>query len=231
MLPAYLINLDRSPLRLAAAVAALARLPVAVERLAAVDGSALTPPDPAPALAALGRALTPGEVGCSLSHLAAARRIVAAGHPVALVFEDDVTVPDGAAADLTALADWIAGRDFDLVNLGRRPSKFVRPLHRLPSGRRLVRAHYFPVTTTALLWSQAGARRFVDRHDLSLPVDVLLQIRLSGTGRGLACAPALFGAAGDSLIGAARSVPSGARLRRQAATYARAASGWLRGSA
>lgn len=238
--PCFLINLDRNPERLVAATAALAQIGLMPERVPAVEGRALGEValrvHDAAALATIGRRLSPGEVGCFLSHVACAQLIVERDLPFALVLEDDVALAPDTGADLVALLDLVASRDFDLVNLGRAPSKFFRAEAALPSGRALGRAWYFPVTTSALLWSQAGARSFLAAHRIAAPVDVFLQGWLSGTGRGLACAPALFG-----LSGAASEIGTGSgrkldrargytalRLRRQASTLARAALGWLR---
>ena len=74
--PVFLINLDRNPERLETARAALAPVGIVPERVAAVDGRALPPGQlaqiEAAAMVAIGRALSPGEVGCFLSHLEAA---------------------------------------------------------------------------------------------------------------------------------------------------------------
>lgn len=239
--PVFLINLDRNPERLETARAALAPVGIVPERVAAVDGRALPPGQlaqiEAAAMAAIGRALSPGEVGCFLSHLEAARRIVAAGLPHAIVLEDDARPGPELVADLAGLMAALPAAA-DLVNLGRAPSKFFRPERVLPSGRALGRAYYFPVTTSALLWSRAGAERFLAEHRLEAPVDVFLQRWLSGSGRGWACAPALFG-----LSGAASEIGSGAgrkgtraagytalRLRRQGGNLLKAALGRLRGA-
>ena len=99
---AFLINLDRSPGRLAEADAQLRAAGVAYERVPALDGRAL-------GWAALrrrvsrfrfflvhGRFPNLGEVACACSHLEACRRLLAAGEPAALVFEDDVALDPAA---------------------------------------------------------------------------------------------------------------------------------------
>ena len=99
---AYLINLDRSPGRLAEADAQLRAAAIPYERIPAVDGRAL-------GWAALrrrvsrfrfflvhGRFPNLGEVACSLSHLEACRRLLVSDEPAALVFEDDVLLDPAA---------------------------------------------------------------------------------------------------------------------------------------
>lgn len=243
-LPTYLINLDRNPERLVQAQAALAQLGVVATRVAAVDGRALdlaaVPGYRAEdARAVMGRDLSAGEIGCYLSHLICAQRIAEGPAPYALVLEDDVALRPDSAPDLAALIAALPDLPaFDLINLGRPATKFARGLRVLPSGRVLGRAYYFPVTTSALLWSRAGAARFVAAHRLVAPVDVALQAWLSGSGRGMALRPALLGVSGaQSQIDAPRADRkaqtgraanyTALRLRRQGRNYARAALGWL----
>ncbi|MGL4769363.1 MAG: glycosyltransferase family 25 protein [Plesiomonas shigelloides] len=40
-------------------------------------------------------AVTPGEIGCSLSHLVAYKKLLDSNHEAALILEDDVIIPDG----------------------------------------------------------------------------------------------------------------------------------------
>jgi glycosyl transferase family 25 len=80
----FLINLDRSPDRLAFMTAQLEVLGLQAERLPAVDGNNV---DPSPHSSS---GLRPGEIGCFLSHRAAWQRLVASGDTFALVLEDDV---------------------------------------------------------------------------------------------------------------------------------------------
>ena len=105
---AFLINLDRHPDRLASARARLARVGVHAERVAAVDGAALSPAARRAAvsrfhaLLARGRLYTPGQIGCALSHHAVYRRMIDEDIPAALVFEDDVLPTPGFSASLSA---------------------------------------------------------------------------------------------------------------------------------
>jgi hypothetical protein len=81
----HLINLDRSPERLATMRQALAERGVGFERLAAIDGRTL-------AAEALARHpdISAGEIGCLLSHRAAWKLIADGDDPFGTVLEDDV---------------------------------------------------------------------------------------------------------------------------------------------
>lgn len=117
-LRSFLINLDRSVDRLAAAEAQFRRLGVAFTRIAAVDGETLdadvvqsftrrTPPNQRP--------WKPGEIGCFLSHIEAWRRIAAGPEAAGAVFEDDACLASDIGR-LLASNDWIPA-DADVVRL------------------------------------------------------------------------------------------------------------------
>lgn len=94
-LPCYLINLDRSPDRLAFMQGQLAAIGLTAERIAAVDGARLSPEQIAAAQSPFrylvkGRTFTPGQVGCWLSHRIAWQKLVDSGAEMALILEDDV---------------------------------------------------------------------------------------------------------------------------------------------
>lgn len=136
---AYLINLERSADRLAAfqrtyAQTDLARVAPRLERAEAVDGSALSDAQlealVAPAALAEMRSaqarggrrashreLTPGAVGCYLSHENVWRRVAEGSKPYALVFEDDTALPADTYAQLQLqLRSGIPG-DWDVLLL------------------------------------------------------------------------------------------------------------------
>lgn len=97
-LTVYLINLDRAPERRKRMAAVLARAQLPYERVTAVDGRDLCFPHPefdALAFRLLhGRRTIASEVGCYLSHVSCARRLLAGVATHALVLEDDTALPD-----------------------------------------------------------------------------------------------------------------------------------------
>lgn len=213
-LRALVINLDDSTERLAAARASLAAAGFELERLPAADMRGRPPTaaadyDDSGARGYMGRSLRGGEVGCYLSHLEAARRIAQDRAPFGLVFEDDVAAAPGSAQAVAEVLRWLerSARDWDMVHLGANKMKYFTPLHRLSAfgpgvaAHDLVAAHYFPMTTSALLWSRAGAARFVAGWSrIRMPVDNALREGMTRSGRGYAVWPPLAwqsGAASD----------------------------------
>jgi glycosyl transferase family 25 len=104
---AYVINLERSPERRAHMLAELESARADYEIMTGVDGRDLDLSDRSVVDESLySRSEYPaGMAGCALSHLRVYRAFVESGADVALVLEDDVTLP----ADLGDLADSLAG--------------------------------------------------------------------------------------------------------------------------
>jgi|LauGreDrversion4_2_1035121.scaffolds.fasta_scaffold01724_10 glycosyl transferase family 25 len=176
--PIFLINLPGSHARLQDAERQFRGAWLEFERIEAVDGRKL-PPDELARLAPDNRGafyhrLTPGEIGCYLSHLRAVRTIVDRALPAAVVFEDDFLLQPGFTAcvrELLALGDRLP----DLVKLygARRRGE---PRHTLPCGVRLMRSSSPPICSTCTLWTLKGARKFLDGGDRMVrPVDVQLK--------------------------------------------------------
>ncbi|WP_018632082.1 glycosyltransferase family 25 protein [Neomegalonema perideroedes] len=210
MIPLYLINLDGSDDRLAHAAESLRAQGLAFERVPAFDGRgrdvrSLPLYDEAASLRHMGRVMRGGEVGCYLSHLDCARRLLATGAPMGVVLEDDVELePDFSEklGELTAALREKSG--WRLVHLAAQKLKIATPIRSF--GRyELYGAHYFPMTTTALLWSRAGAEEFlkVGGGRIGAPVDNFLRAWLTREGGGLALKPPLATTTGaESDIGA-----------------------------
>lgn len=118
----FVVNLDRSPERLADTRAAFARLGLDVERVPAVDGVKLAPEEIAAAYDGrfsldANMYLNAYLVAITLSHVAALRAFLATGAAYGVVLEDDVGF-SRAAIDLVdgLVADHRAGRiAFDAV--------------------------------------------------------------------------------------------------------------------
>jgi glycosyl transferase family 25 len=218
-LETYVINLDGSHGRLQAIGDRLATFDVPFERVSAVDGrgldlSILPDYDAARAERYMGRSLVGGEIGCYRSHLKVAEQFLASGSDYALVLEDDAlplcnpvellsrALPDLEAAD----PEWL------LINIGNNKLKIATPLARYDIGGHgceLVAAHYFPMTTSAIVWSRQGARLFVEQHrKIFAPVDNYFRYWLTRTGHGYSFWPApvtTTDAASEILAGAGRA--------------------------
>lgn len=115
-----LINLDRSPDRLAAATQSFAQVGVAPLRLRGIDArladlSAFSV-DRKSFARAHGRSLIhPGEIGCYQSHLMALRVFLESGKPFGLILEDDTVAEPWLADTLSTLFQW--SDDWDIVPL------------------------------------------------------------------------------------------------------------------
>ena len=113
----YVINLDRSPQRLAVVSQQFDAAGVSFERISAVDGE-LLPPEKLAAITVSRpdyRRLTPSEVGCLLSHRAAWQLIAAGTDNFAAIFEDDILLAASAAHCLRD-SSWVPA-NADLVKL------------------------------------------------------------------------------------------------------------------
>ena len=162
-----LINLERDNCRLAHMRGQCARLGLTFERFAAVRGADL--PDNLKPYFDGADTLSPGEIGCYASHLAAFEHAAAHDGPT-LVLEDDVDLPD----DFRALLDEImhaAPAGWDMVRLTSTPKRAFMDVAALAGGRRLVRNSNVPGATGAYLVSPAGARKFLRAAPRFLPVD------------------------------------------------------------
>ncbi len=110
----YLINLDRSPERLAFMRGQLERLGMQFERFPAVYGKALSPEERAKGFSrvrsfiASKKRLSDAEIGVAMSHVGCYRRIVDEGEPYALVLEDDVVLSDGFPAALSRVEEFLS---------------------------------------------------------------------------------------------------------------------------
>jgi len=104
----FLVNLARRPDRLAAMTAQLERLGIGFERFDAVDAHS-TPREVLDAPFAAGGPLgplSPGDKGCTLSHLHLWRRIAEGPDAFAAVLEDDILLSDSAPEFLLS-SEWI----------------------------------------------------------------------------------------------------------------------------
>jgi glycosyl transferase family 25 len=163
LLKAFVINLDRSGDRLAHMRAEFGGAGLHFERIAAVDGAALS----AKTLEDFRQARPaarwlPGEIGCFLSHFEAWRRIALGEEAWAAVFEDDIRVsPElGLLFDATG---WIPG-DADVVRLEANRSMRLsggRAIATVP-GRRLYVARSGTAGAAGYILGRRAAARLIE---------------------------------------------------------------------
>lgn len=146
-LDTYLINLDRSPDRLAAMQAQLDQMGLPFARVRGVDGAAdwdsLSADIDIPRFERnVGRRILKGEIGCYASHMAVWDRIIEADAPVALILEDDVVFHDDF---MDAVAALVAAKDhWDMVKLNHIRAK--QPLRQKGVGTWRLNAYLGPFT-------------------------------------------------------------------------------------
>ena len=210
----YLINLDGSDERLAAATAQLQEHGITFERIAAVDGrkfivDELPNYDKSRALRYMGRDLVGGEFGCYMSHMKCAEAFLASDAEITIVLEDDMQCQGNFLPAILEAVQWLQsnGRaDWQVFNFGNQKMKLATallPLTSTPSCS-LQHAHYFPMTTTGVVWSRAGATAFLretQAHGIFAPVDNFLRYWQTRTNKGYCFWPPLVSTTGaDSEI-------------------------------
>jgi glycosyl transferase family 25 len=162
----YVINLDRSPDRLANMTRRLERLALAWTRIPAMDGREFGPP-PWPDHdfpgfdRCMGKPPNPNEVGCYLSHVAALRAAAESESDISLILEDDAELSEDFRE---VLEDLIAHRaDWDVVTLAGLHRAMPRPNVQLRNGRQLVTFLAPQRSAAAYLLTRDAARKYLTR--------------------------------------------------------------------
>lgn len=200
----YLINLDGSDARLQSATQQLHADGVDFVRIPAVDGRGKSPSeykeyDEAGALQYMGRPLKGGEMGCYFSHLKCIDQFLQSDADYVVVVEDDAKWNVRTKEKISELLMWLENnnKEFDIINIGFNKNKIYSKIKKF-NGFELIQAHYFPMTTTSIIWSRNGAKKF--REDVKViyaPIDNVLREWQCEIDRGLATMPPIV-----SVIGA-----------------------------
>ena len=169
---AFAINLKSATTRRQSLEKELKKSGLHVEFVEAVNGSELTQKDIATlcdedAIRRSPQWLTPGAIGCALSHLAIYRKIVSDKLPYALIIEDDVEFSEGIAARLQELEAQIQQEEVIMLYY-----QSWKPLILKSASRRKIGtgAHALyapanenqPITTGAYIISRAAAKRMAE---------------------------------------------------------------------
>lgn len=211
----YLINLNRSPDRLAITGTHLRDRGISFSRIEAVDGQAIKLPlagiDPDLYRRCHGRNLRLGEVGCYLSHLRAMSAFLASPHRYCVIFEDDVEFESDAASTIRDLVQKNLC-DFDVVRLQMRRKGLALTAEKL-DGKHELRLMLTRVTgSMAYIINRTAAQRYLERLlPLEVPYDHAFDRGLHLGLRIAFIAPALTrqsSAVSVSTIEAARSARS-----------------------
>jgi glycosyl transferase family 25 len=166
----FLINLDRSPDRLARMREQARDLEFDYERVRGVDGSANLPAWLRDQFD-LHSGMSNGEIGCYASHLCACALIREQGLEAAIILEDDVVLdPDFAVASGSAIQSAPPG--WDIVHLSTNFKKPALPVSQLGGGRTLVRYARLPSNSAAYAISAAGAAKLLAPGRRTRPYDL-----------------------------------------------------------
>lgn len=175
----YLINLNRAPERLSQMAAKLSAAGLTFERVSAVDGKEIVFPtaefDEAAYTWLHGRRKNPAEVGCYLSHIACARKLLASEADHALILEDDLEFPDDLMDILQAAID--TRRDWDLLRLSSVNGGRKFPVRKMTSKRSLAISLTREKGSGAYLLNRRAARWFVESLvPMYLPFDIAFDL-------------------------------------------------------
>jgi glycosyl transferase family 25 len=168
---AHVINLPRSTDRREHVVTQMAQLGIPYEFVCAVEGRAMTAQERTAlvdeaAVAEHPHWLTPGQIGCALSHRAAYQQILESGDEVGFVVEDDIVLPPGCGELLEVLSAQMHGREAILLYYRSfEPCVFSdQDVVVIPAWGKLrypVDVHQ-PITTAAYLITREACEQLVD---------------------------------------------------------------------
>lgn len=181
MPPVFVINLDKSPERMAKISKRLNELDIPFERISGVYGASLTKQelelayDPALNLKTYRRALPCGEIGCYMSHTKVWKTIVEKKYNCALVLEDDIVIDADIKLLLSKLINSI--KSFDIVKF-YCPKSNPKIVASEPIGpnHMLCRFRKVPSGNQGQLITYDGAKKLLATYQkFGRPVDVDIQ--------------------------------------------------------
>lgn len=174
----YLINLDRSPERLATMQVQFDRVGIAFTRVLGVDGKLLSGQELAAVVDPVQRWEIPmpvSEIGCFLSHKKCIELIAFGADEYVAIFEDDVTLSEDCAT-LLKQTEWIP-EDADIIKIDTQERLVVlEQAKEIPGfGRALARLRSKHLCCGGYIVSRKAAKRILTYMDkISVPVDNLI---------------------------------------------------------
>lgn len=192
----YVINLDDSHQRLASVTQSLGEQGIDFVRISAFDGRKAEPSifsdyDEQKALNYMGRTLTGGELGCYFSHLYCVVEFLKTDAHFLVVLEDDMKPSQDLTRKINALVDGLKDINWHLINIGANKRKIFTPIFNIDE-HEVSHAHYFPMTTTGIVWNKSGARAFLKQgFPVYAPVDNFFRDWLTKSNLGIGVYPPL----------------------------------------
>ncbi|WP_146027230.1 glycosyltransferase family 25 protein [Bowmanella denitrificans] len=176
----FLINLDRSTIRLQHCLQQFAKFNIQFDRIPAIDGQYLSEQelqqhyDVSLNSKKYHKRMNRGEIACFLSHRQAWQRVISEGLDFALILEDDFILED----DLHKITQAISAMDmeWDYIKLAEYPIKRRARFSTKVEQFTLSSYDKVPSRTCAQLVSLSGAKKLlVGTEKFGRPVDVELQ--------------------------------------------------------
>lgn len=219
----YVINLDSSIDRWNKISKNLGDAGTDYERIPAIHGKSIdwqSQSDDVFCRSYMGRSIQPGEVGCFLSHLAALKNFISQDDAFSIILEDDAEISADFLEKIDLIIKHLSETEFYAVNLGPSDYKYSTLFSRIGESK-LYCTHRFPMLATGVLWSKAGAQKFVnDFKKVSLPYDNYLRVFLTGTNKGFSIKPCVIKSIEmDSDIDAASLTTKRSSLNRSKAYF------------
>jgi glycosyl transferase family 25 len=173
--PIFVINLDRSPERLAFMRAQADRIGLKFERVSGIDGARALPQWLSSRFLSetgeIRSRMSSGEVGCYASHLVTFAAMIERKIKAAVVLEDDVTLDaDFLRAAQAAIA--AAPEGWDCIHLSTRFKNPCFPVADLEGQRKLVRFSRMPAGSAAYAISFEGASKLLAPGLRTRPFDM-----------------------------------------------------------
>lgn len=174
----YLINLDRSPERLATMQAQFDKAGISFSRVSGVDGKLLSAEELAAVVDPVQRWVIPmpaSEIGCFLSHKKCIELIACGTDEYGAIFEDDVTLSEDCA-NLLKQTDWVP-ENADIIKMDTQDRLVVlEGAREIPDiGRALARLFSKHLCCGGYIVSRKAAKLILTHMDkISVPVDNLI---------------------------------------------------------
>ena len=166
-MPVYVINLDREPEKFRAISGRLSELGITFERVQAVDGALL------PLVSNYTEELSPGEIGCYLSHKSVWESMLKSHVGSAIVLEDDAIIHDDFPIVAEALSKFETPHN---VIIKLYHNKFIFntsvTVHKLCPGYKIKIPDLIPWYTVGYFINQSAAHQLLNsRANFSRPID------------------------------------------------------------
>lgn len=176
--PIWVANLERSIKRSQFMQRQLEAMGLAYNMISAVDGKTLTASDlqkysAARALTAKGRELSPGEIGCALTHANMYQRMIEAALDEVLILEDDVVITQNLLEVLYRRKAFPA--DWEIINFANTYARPIRLGEPLFERHHLCKFQGIANRTSAYLINLRGAKKLLANvYPIRLPADDLI---------------------------------------------------------